>query len=152
MPINWRNAMKMAKARRQRHRNPVDPNEKLPFEESQHYADALPEEAIMMSQRGKAKGYDDFWWGPDFRGNLPAIVEISEKGVQWLILNDAEKAWLAEVENEPTRQQARREMIHNWNWTSWEDLLPINREFLLSLMWIPVDPYNAMEILARAAR
>lgn len=148
MPINWRKLRQKKTRRRDRC---FDEGGKLPYEDAQHYADALPSEALMMSQKGRAKGYDDFWWGTAFTGNLPAIVEISERGVQWLILDDAQKAWLAEVENDSTRYQARKEMIHNWNWTSWEDLLPINHEFLLSLVWIPVDPYNAMEILARAS-
>jgi len=151
MPINWNKLLRQRKAKRS-DRCFDGPDGKLPFEESQHYADALPDEAIMMSQRGRAKGYETHWWGDKTPGDLPAIVEVTEKGVQFMALNDAEKAWLAEVENEPQRHQARREMIRNWNWTSWEDLLPINHEFLLSLLWIPVDPYNAMEILARAAR
>lgn len=125
---------------------------KQPFEESAHYANALPEEALMMSRRGRAKGYDDFWWGSKFSGNLPAIVEISHSGVQWRMPSDAEKAWLEAVNSDVPRYRARSKSLHNYHFTRWNDLHPINHEFLLSLTWIPVDPLNAMEVLAKAAQ
>jgi hypothetical protein len=123
------------------------------YEKNHHYWDLLPEEAITMSRRGKAKGYDIHRYGVN-TNYVPEILvaEINRKGVQFLVLGDGEKKYLAEVEHDATRYKARRELIRQSNWILWGDLLPVNREFLLSLLWIPVDPYNAMEVLARSSQ
>ena len=153
MPINWHKLRKMKRSKQAKISDICfDSDDRSPYEDSRHYEDTLPEEAIMMSRRGRAKGYDLLRYGDGYGDLSEPIVEITKKGVQFLVDSATEKAWLTEVENSPARYKARKEMIRKWNWTSWEDLLPINREFLLSLLWIPVDPYNAMEILARAAR
>lgn len=151
MPINWpKFNMRKLKHRKAKYQDHCGAG-KLPCDEARHYEIALPEEALMMSRQGRAKGYDVQWWGDKEPSGSPPIVEITEDGVQFMLENDAQKRWLKEVEGDQVKFAARKEMIRRWNWTSWKDLFPINREFLLSLLWIPVDPYTEMEILARAA-
>ena len=127
------------------------PAHKEPYEEAQHYEDATPEEAIMMSRRGQAKGYDPEIFGRKWTSEIPVLCVATKRGVQWKRMSEAQKEWLKEVDDDPVRRKAREELIRRKNWTSWEDVTPANREFLMSLLWIPVDPYTEMEILARAA-
>lgn len=119
------------------------------YSKTHHWDDTLPHEAIQMSRVGFAKGYDTFRFGEDHDYLIP-VAEISKGGVQFTVWSDREKAWINEMEDYSSRKLARIEMVRKWNWTSWAELFPINREFLLSLLWIPEDPFTAMEILARA--
>jgi hypothetical protein len=154
MAINWhkiRNIKKLKQQRAKRQDTCFD-DHRAAYEDNRHFADALPLEAADMSRRGRAKGFDPIWFGRAWTGEIPAIAEVTKKGVQFLVLSDDEKAWIVEAEGDNARWKARKQVIRNRNFTSWESISKANHEFLLSLIWIPVDPYNAMEILARAAR
>jgi hypothetical protein len=148
MPINWTN-LKNIKAKQAVLSEHCFGAYGDDYSKTYHWDDTLPDEAVLMSRTGRAKGYDPLRFGEDHSYLIP-VAEITATGVQFLIWSDREKAWIEEVESYSTRKHARMEMVRKWNWTSWEELLPINHEFLLSLLWIPEDPFTAMEILARA--
>lgn len=143
MPINWTN-LKKAKVSKRCFYSPSG------HAENHHFEQATPEEAILMSRKGLAKGHDITYCveGEDF---TTVTAEITRAGVQFLTFSDPEREWIKEMEKHPGRRYERIEIVRGWNWTSWDDLLPINREYLLSLLWIPEDPFTAMEILAKAA-
>jgi hypothetical protein len=143
MPINWTN-VKKAKVSDRCFYGPRG------HAENHHFEQATPEEALLMSRKGLAKGYDTVYRTED-DDYTRLVVEITHAGVQLLTRSHQQQEWINEMEAHPTRLRARIDMVHNWNWTSWDDLLPINREYLLSLLWIPEDPFTAMEILAKAA-
>jgi len=152
MPINWRNVMARKKVgRKAKVQDRCFSEGRTDYDENRHFEIALPEEALMMSRRGKAKGFDISDYCESYGRDTSPIVEISKKGVQLLVVTAREKEWLEEVAADAERLSARKALILKWNWTSWDDLSPINREFLHSLLWIPVDPCNEMEILARAS-
>lgn len=121
-----------------------------------HYADALPEEAMQMSKCGVANGYDDLRYGVRWadEGLDPGrpVVQIDKRGVQLLVMSDDQKAWIQEAEADLKRWERRRKIVRKVNLTRWEDLPPINREYLLSLHWVPAEPYTAMEIIAIMAK
>jgi len=110
----------------------------------------------MMSSTGVAHGYDVLRYGESFHrkkdgcGDYP-VMEITKGGVQFLVTSERERAWIEEVEHSPQRHVARQTIVREWNWTRWKNITPKNREFMLSLLWVPADPLSAMEILAIAA-
>lgn len=124
--------------------------------EGHHYADALPEDAMLMSRMGVANGYDFLRYGErwDREGLDPGnpIIQISKEGVQLLVLSDDQRAWIAAVESDPKRWERRKQICRTRNFVLWHDLTPANREFLLSLHWVPAEPYTAMEVLAIMAK
>ena len=120
-----------------------------------HFEDALPEDAIIMSGTGTAHGYGILRWGQEFHNEHAdteyPVAQIDKLGVQLLVVSDAERRWLRDVEIDHKRLEAREKMVRRWNWTLWRDVCPRNHEFLLSLLWIPAEPLSAMEIIARMA-
>ena len=121
------------------------------------FVDCLPEEAMLMSSCGTAHGYDVFRYGEQWLrdGNDPGgpIAQISEKGVQILVMSDAQVAWINDPgvsgEARARRAEARRTMVLGFNFTNWGELSEENREYLLSLHWIPDKALSAMEIIAK---
>ena len=124
--------------------------------DAEHFVDALPEDAMMMSRTGTAHGYDHLRFGLKWEseGKNPGrpIAQINKAGVQLLVISDRERDWIAEVQEDSTRWAAREKMVRQWNFTPWPELADANREFLLSLFWIPAEPLTAMEIIARMAQ
>jgi hypothetical protein len=121
----------------------------------EHFYHALPKDALMMSSTGVAHGFDTLRFGEHFHqkggDRTSPVAEISQGGVQFLVFSGREREWIKEVEHTAQRYEARVTMVRHWNWTPWGKLFPCNREFLLSLLWVPAEPLSAMEILARAA-
>jgi len=124
--------------------------------DAEHFVDALPEDAMMMSRTGTAHGYDHLRFGEKWanEGKDPGrpIAQINRTGVQMLVMSDREKAWIAEVAEDNTRWVARKKIVRKSNFTPWPKIGERNREFLLSLFWIPAEPLTAMEIIARMAK
>lgn len=120
-----------------------------------HFLDALPEEALRMSSVGVAYGYDLLRWGEqwhrDGKDECPPAVKATTGGVQFLVLSEQEKRWLLEVEHDSVRFEARRLIVYKNNWCSWITMGDDDRNFLLSLLWIPEDPLTPLEILAKMA-
>lgn len=121
-----------------------------------HYADALPKEAMLMSRCGVANGYDflrfgERWNNEGLDRGIP-IVQIDKDGVQLLVLSDKQREWIAENGIDEKRASLRRKICRAHNYAQWVDLTPHNHEFLLSLHWVPAEPYTAMEVIAIMAR
>lgn len=124
--------------------------------EGHHYADALPKEAMLMSRSGVADGYDFLRFGERWnnegldRGK--PIVQIDKDGVQLLVLSDKQREWIAETGTDEKKAAFRRKICRAHNYVRWTDVTPLNNEFLLSLHWVPSEPYTAMEVIAIMAK
>lgn len=108
-----------------------------------------------MSSVGRAEGFDDMRFGLKraIEGSNPQypVARINSKGIQYLVKSDKEKEWLGEVAYNSREWKSRLSVVRAQNFTTWDNLTPSNRDYLLSLLWIPVQPYSAMEIIARMA-
>jgi len=147
MPINFK-AMANKKAKQARVQDYCF--DETGYRENRHFESALPEDALMMSSCGRAKGFDFISHVESYGKDATPVVTITKSSVQFLFISEIERNWIEEGKNSSDRK-ARKALLRGRNQTLWGDLLPINYEYLLSLLWIPVDPYNEMEILARAA-
>lgn len=122
-------------------------------DEGRLYEDTTPEEAMEMSRTGTAEGFDPLRYGEKWaaEGKDPGnpLFRINKRGVQRLVLSDAQKEWIKEVEHDVVRWRARTALVKKRNFTPWREVSEQNRDYLLSLLWIPKDPLTPMEIIAR---
>jgi hypothetical protein len=124
--------------------------------EGRHYADTLPHDAMEMSKAGVAHGYETlrfgmYWNDQELDPGTP-VIQIDADGVQLLILSDDQKKWINTEEIDEKRHELRRKIVRAWNYTRWEHVTPANHEYLLTLHWVPAEPYTAMEIIAIMAK
>ena len=119
------------------------------------YLDALPEEAIEMSRTGVAFGYDIMRWGEkaaqDGNDFTEPVVRATARGVQFLVLSDKERTWVEKAGRDRLVRKARREVIRQRNWRAWDKLSEGDRDFVLSLLWVPDEPITPLEVLAKMA-
>jgi len=120
-----------------------------------HFLDALPEEAMAMSGNGIAIGFDLLRWGERWhkegRDTCPPVVRIDEQGVQFLVMTNTQKAWVDDPNISEDRRKIRRKALLKHNWRSWLTLGEDDRNYLLSLLWVPEEPLTPLEILAKMA-
>lgn len=127
--------------------------------ESEQYLHCMPLEAVTLSKSGKALGYDLLRWGERFHaeGNDSGFVAATATaaGILFHVQNQLERNWVNDVErDDPDRGRtmaARRRFIESRNFYPWQALTGLNKDFVLSLLWIPEEPLSPLEALAQAA-
>ena len=128
-------------------------------DESVQYLHCTPLEAVALSKSGKALGYDLLRWGEKWHeegfddGFLVAIA--SSGGIRYHPVTQREKDWIEDVDRADLDRNgiaaARRRYIEARNFFPWGTLTRFNKDFILSLLWVPEEPMSPLEALAAQA-
>lgn len=116
------------------------------------YAHILPWDAARMSHSGVALGYDLLRWGESERGDPEMVIaRASVTHFEFMVMTDVEKKFLYGIRWDARNrgEQVRRsQVIENLNKKPWDKLDEQQRNFALSLMWVPEQPKSPLEMLA----
>lgn len=113
-----------------------------------------PLDAVGLSRSGKAMGYDLTYWGLDFMGkndHAPVIAVATPDVVKFDRLTSLENGYIGRPGGSETARHAydrRVAEVDRINTIAWNDLNQTNRDYLMSLLWVPEDPMNPLEALA----
>ena len=115
---------------------------------------ALPAEAINYSRDGVAVGIDLLPYGEEFHrihGHPGTLIAIANRdAVRWKKVSQEERdAWFTENRERHRLGEERRHRQPPWNiWIPWDQLSEENYDYLMTLLWLPRDPYSSLEMLA----
>ena len=123
------------------------------------YLNVLPQEAANMSRNGVAAGIELLRFGEKWhaRTDDPVVAKFYTSGkIQFKQLTEDEKKLVAYPEHRetPTQSKERKQRVaivlrNNEFW--WSRLYWYQRDYLLSLYWVPEEPKSPLEMLAAAA-
>lgn len=117
-----------------------------------NYAHILPWDAARMSHNGVALGYDLLRWGENDRGDPEMVIaRATVSHFEFMVMTNVERKFLHSIgwdARNRGEQIRRRRIIEELNKKPWDELDEQQRNFALSLMWVPEQPKSPLEMLA----
>lgn len=115
------------------------------------YEHFTPLEVAYLSRDRVAMGYDILRWGESTENSYDATpialaTPIAVKFDRWSS-EDANFVY-SDCEKVGATPSIRSKYISAKVWVPWKDLSTTDRDFALSLVWVPADPMTPLEALA----
>lgn len=115
------------------------------------YEQLTPFEAATLSKTGIALGYEPLRWGEEMENahdgcHIAIATPVAVQMTNWM---DTERDYVY-GDNEVLGGNAtqRRRYVQAKQWRPWKALSQQDRDFMLSLVWVPEEPRSPLEALA----
>lgn len=115
------------------------------------YEHLSPIEVAQLSRSGAAIGYEPFRWGEKAERllDLPPVAHATAIAVKFDRWSETDVKFVySDSQNVGSTSSIRSKYLSAKMWIPWESLSYTDRNYALSLIWVPEEPMAPLEALA----